>query len=111
VPGRHPPVTLRVEPHALPAIRAAFDEAISEVARAVHRLRTEAFIPESWLGDKVSAAVRQHYNLRVMEADDGPYAAFRAYEAELIKIHDSLKAMEDHYSRTEGDNTALWGKA
>jgi hypothetical protein len=110
VPRSHPAVTLRLEPHALPAVRQAFDQAVSELAPAIHRLRTEAFIPEPWLGDKMSAAVQEHYNLRVMEASDGPYAALRAYEAELIKIRDNLQLLEDNYRRTEGDNAALWGR-
>jgi hypothetical protein len=111
MPGIHPPVTLHVEPHALPAVRAAFEESLVELGTQIHRLRTGGLIPEPWLGDPVSAEVQEHYDTRVMKADDGPYAALKVYEAELMRIRDTLKATEDHYRRTEGENAELWGKA
>jgi hypothetical protein len=110
MPGSHPPVQLRLEPHALPMMRTAFEEAISEVQAHVTRLGRIGFIPDAWLGDPVSATVQEHYNAAVMEAADGPYAAPVAYEAELVRICDSLQLMEDHYRRTEGDNAARWGR-
>ena len=63
-----------------------------------------------WLGDPISASLQSHYNTTVMDSPDGPYAALKAYEAELIKIRDNLQLLEDHYRRTEGDNAALWGR-
>ena len=62
------------------------------------------------MGDPISEVVHVFYNTTVMEAKDGPLAALFAYQAELIRVRDSLKAMEDHYRRTEGDNIALWGR-
>jgi hypothetical protein len=111
VPGTHPSVRLYVEPHALPAVRAAFDESLDELGAQIHRLRTGGYIPQPWLGDPVSETVQTHYNAKVMDAADGPYAAMVAYQAELSRIRDTLQAMEDHYRRTEGDNAALWGRA
>ena len=111
MPGNHPPVTLHLEPQALPAVRAAFEEGLLEVRAQLLRLGSGGFIREPWLGDPVSATVQAHYNAVVMEAGDGPYAAMVAYEAELTRVRDSLQAMEDHYRRTEGENAALWGRA
>jgi hypothetical protein len=111
MPGSHPPVTLRLEPHAIPLVRAAFEDALAELRPQLHRLRRDGYVPEAWLGDPVSAAVQSHYNTQVMDAPEGPYAALVAYEAELIKIRDNLQLLEDHYRRTEGDNAALWGRA
>jgi hypothetical protein len=110
MPGQHPPVTLRLEPHAIPAVRAAIDDALYELGPQLVRLQRDGYIPEPWLGDPVSAQVANHYNERVMNAPDGPYAALVAYEAELIKVRDTLQQLEDHYRRTEGDNAALWGR-
>lgn len=110
MPGTHPPVTLHLEPHALPMVRSAFEDAIAEVQAHLARLGRTGFIPEAWLGDPVSAEVQAHYNTTVMEASDGPYAALVAYEAELTRIRDNLQLMEDHYRRTEGENAALWGR-
>ena len=111
MPGSHPPVALRLEPQAIPPMRAAFDDALAELRPKLHQLRRDGYVPEAWLGDAVSAAVRSHYNDQVMDASDGPYAALIAYEAELIKVRDNLQLLEDHYRRTEGDNAALWGRA
>jgi hypothetical protein len=110
VPGQLPPAVLRVEPSALPALRTAFDDSLTELSSHLVRLRSEGYIPEPWLGDSTSAAVASHYNSRVMDAADGPYAAMVALEAELLRIRDSLQVLEDHYRRTEGENTALWGR-
>jgi hypothetical protein len=105
------PATMRIEPSAIPAVRAAFDASLAELRPHLRQLRQEAYISEPWLGDPVSAEAAAAYNDRVMDAANGSYAAMVAYEAELLRIRDSLQAMEDHYRRTEGENAALWGKA
>jgi len=107
----HFPAAMRVDPSAIPALRAAFDDSLAELSPHLIRLRQEAYITEPWLGDPVSAEAATFYNSRVMDAADGPYAAMVALEAELLRIRDSLQLMEDHYRRTEGDNAALWGRA
>ena len=107
MPGMQPPELLRVEPEAIPAVRAAFDEALAELGTQLLRLRQQAIIPEPWLGDRISTDTQVFYQQRVVEAADGPLAAIGAYEAELIRIRDSLKAMEDNYSRNEADVAGL----
>ncbi|GAA1229814.1 transcriptional regulator [Pseudonocardia alaniniphila] len=110
MPGIHPPVTLQLEPHAIPAVRVAFEEALVELGHQLIRLRLAGVIPGPWLGDPISADVVDYYHARVMDAPDGPYAALRAYEVELTKVRDNLQILEDHYRRTEGENAALWGR-
>ena len=105
------PVTLRVEPHTIPQLRVAFDEALGDLRRQLRRLRDEGYLHEPWLGDEISLEVRDYYNDRVMNSTDGPYAALVAYEAELLHVRETLKRMEDEYRRTEGDNAQLWGRA
>ncbi|OZM79649.1 hypothetical protein [Pseudonocardia sp. MH-G8] len=109
MPGQFPSAALRIEPSAIPTVRAAVDDSLAELKQHLVRLRQDAYIREPWLGDPVSAEVATSYNLRVMDAADGPYAAMVALEAELMKIRDSLRLMEDHYRRTDGENAALWG--
>ena len=58
----------------------------------------------------MSLRVRDFYNRHVMDATDGPYAALVAYEAELLRVRDTLLRMEEEYRRTEGENAALWGR-
>jgi hypothetical protein len=110
MPGSYLPVTLRLEPHMLPAVRSAFDDALAELIPQLVRLGIDGFVAEPWLGDPVSAMVASYYQVIVMESPDGPYAALRAYEVELTKVRDNLQVLEDHYRRTEGDNVALWGR-
>ncbi|WP_433558863.1 hypothetical protein ACQPWY_11090 [Pseudonocardia xinjiangensis] len=110
MPGLHPPVTLRLEPHAIPVVRTAIEEALTELGFHLVRLRRAGFIPEPWLGDPISAKVVDYYNNRVMDAVEGPFAAMKAYEAELLKVRDNLQVLEDHYRRTEGENSDLWGR-
>jgi hypothetical protein len=110
MPSQHLPVVLRLEPSALPSVRAAFDDALAELRPHLVRLGRDGYVPDAWLGDPISANVQAHYNSAVMDAPAGPYAALVAYEAELIKIRDNLQLLEDNYRRTEGDNAALWGR-
>jgi hypothetical protein len=104
------PVALRVEPQAIPAIRLAFDDALADLSEQLRRVRNEGYLVEPWLGDEISLEVRDFYNRHVMDSTDGPYAALVAYEAELLRVRDTLQQMEDEYRRTEGDNAELWGR-
>ncbi|MFC5232332.1 hypothetical protein [Pseudonocardia zijingensis] len=58
----------------------------------------------------MSAGTASAYNRQVMDAADGSYAAMVAFEAELLRIRDSLQAMEEHYRQVEGANAELWGR-
>jgi hypothetical protein len=110
MPGSTPSFTLHLEPHALPSVRAAVEEALDDLGIQLAQLTRAGFIHGPWMGDPVSEDVRVFYNTAVMESQDGPMAALLAYQSELTRIRDSLQAMEDHYRRTEGDNAALWGR-
>lgn len=103
-------VTLRIEPRAIPQMRVAYEEALATIGAHLRRLQNEGYLREAWLGDEVSGAVRDFYNRHVMDAADGPYAALVAYEAELLRVRDTLQRMEDEYRRAEGDNAELWGR-
>jgi hypothetical protein len=107
MPASGPPVTLNVQPDALPAVRAAIDDALNELGVQLAQLATGGFIPQPWLLDPVSEETRMFYNTTVMEAENGSMSALRAYQTELIRILDSLKAMEDNYSRNEVDVAGL----
>ena len=92
---------LRLEPHMIPELRAAFDSALSELGQALVDLRSRGYLPAAWLGDETSAAVAAHYTRRAMEQPDSSYRALLEYEAELTRVRDTLQRMEDHYRRTE----------
>jgi hypothetical protein len=111
MPSDPAPVTLRIEPHALPALRDAFEDALSMLAVQLIRLRRDGNILEPWLGDETSKEVHATYSRMVMESPEGPYGAMVAYQAELVRVRDQLQQLEDAYRRTEGDVSELWGRA
>jgi hypothetical protein len=101
---------LRLQPEAIPALRAEFQAAALQVGEALNDLRQRGFIPAPWLGDEVSAEVADHYNRRAMQDADSAYQALAKYHKELLGIHDTLAQMEADYRRAEGNNAALWGR-
>ena len=70
----------------------------------------DGYLGEPWLGDEMSREVQDFYNRHVMDSAHGPYAALVAYHAELVSVRDTLLQTEQEYRRTEGENSALWGR-
>lgn len=103
-------MVLRVEPHAIPRLRQALDDALEMLSPVVQRLGWEGYLPEPWFADPVSIRTAEHYNEVVMRSEHGAYAAMLAYEAELVTMRDALAAAEERYRVTEGENAALWGR-
>jgi len=91
-------------------MRAAFDDAVTQVASALTGVRRSAHLPEPWLGDEESADVATYYTERALDGPRSSYEALVTYWTELARVRDSLQMMEDNYSRTEGDNAARWGR-
>jgi hypothetical protein len=103
--------TFRVADAQIPALRAAVEESLTELGFLLTRLERDGVI-EQWLGDPVSERVVIQYNERVMGAGVGAaapgspgsaYGALKSYEAELVRIKDSLELMERGYAGAEGD--------
>lgn len=105
------PAVLRVEPHTIPRLRAAFSEALDLLHPHIERMRIEAMIHEDWLGDDDSIGLREFYNSQVMLSEHGPFSALVKYRDLLQHIHDQLAASEAEYRRVEGENSDLWGRA
>jgi hypothetical protein len=100
---------LHIQPAMVPTLRVSFRAALNELNNSLLRLSREGFLPQPWLGDEISDEVAVHYARRAMNGPGSSYQSLTAYKDELSQIHDTLLRMEDHYRRTEGDNTALWG--
>ena len=101
---------LRLQPHMIPALRAAFSTAMDQVKEALVGLSRGGYLPAPWLGDEVSNDVAVHYKECAMDGPGSAYEALVAYRNELTRVHQTLQQMEDDYRRTEGDNAALWGR-
>ena len=103
---------LRVVPHQIPALRAAFSRAAKRMTTELASLDREGQIPEPWLGDPVSATVKLMYDAHARSTAPGSTLAhLTAYRDELLRVHDTLAEMEAGYRRTEGENATLWGRA
>jgi hypothetical protein len=107
MPGSGPPVNLHVQPDALPAVRLAVEDALTELGIQLTQLTRAGFIPQPWLLDRVSEETRLFYNTTVMESENGSLSALLAYQTELTRILESLKATEDSYLRNEVDVAGL----
>ena len=98
-----------MEAHQLPALRAAFTEALERFRELLMLVRYDLDIPEPWLGDEVSIETHDYYVQRVLQGT--PYRALCNYLKELERVHDALRAAEDSYRQVEGDNAARWKRA
>jgi hypothetical protein len=110
-PVLYPAAVLRVDPHAVPDLRAALDTVLHELRPLLLRMRSDAWIPEPWMGDSESHRMWSAYNENVMAADDGPFQAMLAYEQQLTAARERLAGIEEAYRRTEGENSDLWGRS
>jgi uncharacterized protein YukE len=108
---QYDPATLQVAPHALPAVRAAFEEAAHLLDQHLGEMGYAGYLRQGWMGDPGSEHLRTYYNANVMEAPDGPFQAMNKYLDTLHAIRDQLAAAEAEYRRVEGDNADLWGRA
>lgn len=105
----YPGVHLRVDPQAIPRLRAGFEKAIRMLEPEIRDLGRFGWLDGAWLGDPTSAEVAAFYNERVMAAPDGPYQALVLYQKELVRIVDQLTAIEEDYRRSEAGNVGLLG--
>ena len=100
---------LRVEPDAIPQLRTLLIECVELLREKLDDLERGGRMQDAWMHDPVSERMQEVYNSSVMDARDGGYAALRAYEAELRRVHEELARMEAEYRRTEETNEALFG--
>jgi len=105
VPAARPTAVLRVEPHMLPGLIAAYRRAAEEMGTLLEDVSRRGRIEVPWTQDPVSVAMTEHYNHVVMDGEYSTYAALRQYEQELLHIVEALTQMDTDYRRTE-DATA-----
>lgn len=105
----YPGVHLRVDPQAIPRLRAGFEQAIKMLEPDIVDLGRKGWLDGAWMGDPTSEDIAVLYNTRVMGAGDGPYQALVRYLDELNRIVEQLDAIERDYRRTETDNVGQLG--
>lgn len=102
---------LRILPHMIPDVRAAFATALDQLEVALVGLGRAGYLPQPWLGDEISSEVAAHYTRRAMEAPDSSYRALQEYRAELARVHDTLQRMEERYLRTDETTAGRFHRA
>ncbi len=101
--------TLRVEPSAIPGALAAFREAHARVSEKV--LALGALDVPRWAQDPVSGETATEFTQRTNGgAADSAMACLSGYQKQLQAAIDALEQAQEAYTRTEGTNSAMWGK-
>ncbi len=101
-------VHLRVEPQAIPQLRAAFEKALATLAKPIGDLGRNGHINGAWMGDPKSEEVVALYNELVMNRPDGQYQALLRYQQELTRVRDQLALLEAEYQRVDGESAATF---
>ncbi|NKE55860.1 transcriptional regulator [Lentzea sp. PSKA42] len=97
---------LKVEPHAIPQTRAAFEHALDEFDAKITPVADD--LPtRPWAGDPISSETSKAFN---EQTSGKALAALKTYRQQLVGVIDQLKMIEEQYRQTEGDNEAMWGK-
>jgi hypothetical protein len=100
---------LHIEASAIPEALKAFRAAYESVNRKVQDLRGLQI--KDWAGDPVSSETAVQFHERSNGGgSDSAVECLTGYQKQLKAAVDSLQAAHDSYVRTEGDNSALWGK-
>lgn len=97
---------LKVDPAAIPQARAAFEKALDEFDAKI-RFQAPNLPTRPWAGDPISSETSKAFN---EQTSGKALAALNAYREQLVGVIDQLKAIEQQYLITEGNNAAMWGK-
>jgi hypothetical protein len=97
---------LKVDPSAIPQARAAFEKALDEFDARI-KPQVNSLPTRPWAADPISSETSKAFN---DQTSDKALAALTAYRKQLTGVIDQLRAIEQQYILTEGDNAAMWGK-
>ncbi|MDX3657478.1 hypothetical protein PV646_09210 [Streptomyces sp. ID05-26A] len=97
---------LKVDPSAIPQARAAFEKALDEFDLRV-RPQVDQLPTRPWAEDPISSETSKAFN---DQTADKAMTALNVYREQLVGVIAQLKAIEQQYILTEGDNSAMWGK-
>ena len=97
---------LKVEPHAIPQARKAFEHALDEFDTKI-RYAIDQLPTKPWAGDPISSETSKAFNEQTSEK---ALAALKSYREQLVGVIAQLTKIEEQYRMTEGDNEAMWGK-
>lgn len=100
---------IRVDPDAVPGLRAAFADALARVDRQLELADAELRVT-SWAKDPVSQGATTLFNDRSVEAERSAVRTLRAYREQLDAAVQNLDRTAQQYAKTDGDNVHGVGK-
>lgn len=100
---------VKVDPDAVPGLRAAFADALDRVDRQLELAEAELRVT-SWAKDPVSQGATILFNDRSVESDRSAVDTLRAYRAQLDAAVLNLDKTAQQYAKTDGDNVHGVGK-
>jgi hypothetical protein len=101
------PHKLKIEPSAIPDAINVFEQALDQLSVKLG-YGEDQFKQPTWAGDHVSQATAQKFNDRAHTDPNSAMAVLSGYRAQLQGVVDNLKALQQSYQQTEGNNAALW---
>lgn len=95
--GQH---RLRVDPSAIPRLRASFERALDQLRPQVHSAITDLRV-RPWAGDPVSDAAAEQFNQSSLDDGEGAYHALRSYQEQLRAAAEALHTAHHEYRTTD----------
>ena len=114
MPGKHGGAgtrndIVRVDPDAVPGLRAAFADALARVDRQLELAEAELRVT-AWAKDPVSQGATVAFNDRSVASERSAVDTLRAYRAQLDAAVVNLDQTARQYDKTDGDNVHGVGK-
>jgi multidrug efflux pump subunit AcrA (membrane-fusion protein) len=100
---------VRVDPDAVPGLRAAFADALARVDHQLELAEAELRVT-AWAKDPVSRDATLLFNDRSVESEQSAVDTLRAYRAELDAAVQNLDKTAEQYHKTDDDNVHGVGK-
>lgn len=102
-----PAAELRLEPHMLPDLAAAYDRALAKLTPMLDNLSFHGRLARAWTDNPAAQEATERFNLHAVDGDRSAYAMLRLYEQELTRVRDTLRFMEAEYRRTDAESWSL----
>lgn len=102
------PHKIKIEPSAIPEAIKVFERALEQLTMSLDAGRFGGYDQPVWAGDHVSQVTAERFNNRASTEPNSAMAVLHGYRTQLTGVVEQLRAAEQIYQQTEGNNAALW---